>query len=284
MAKLDSSSFLVTFFFSVRAWRGLRFNEKYAAKLEQKRIRENANRLAKEKADRQKKVPMSNPFSVSFFLLIFISRSFHLREHVSFQIGNRAADNADPHIFDMSAQIFGHISTAPVPESDGRTSVEITEDDGSEKDADSDSASSEKSLLTALASVTIAESPWRCAPSYPTLYLSTMGEYLPPHAKPKVPKGIQVSELGDEETKDKDVSWATETYENSLEMDHVFERFTKRVGHEGKQCVRSAMNLSYSMTKLIILIDMNCGVHRCHLLRTRRLIYCGQCHAKSRCP
>ena len=199
-----------------------------------------------------------------------------------FQIGNRAADNADPHIFDMSAQIFGHILTAP--ESNGRTSVEIAEDDGSEKEETlSDSASSEKSLLTALASVTIAESPWRCAPSYPTLYLSTVGEYLPPQTKPKVPKGIQVSELGEDERKDKDVSWATETYENSLEMDHVFERFTKRVGHEGKQCVRSAMNLSYSMTNWIILIDTNCGVHHCHSLRTRRLIYYGQCHAKSPC-
>ena len=66
MAKLNLSSCLVTFF-SVRAWRGLRFNEKYAAKLEQKRTRETANRLAKEKADQQKKMPISNPFSVSFF-------------------------------------------------------------------------------------------------------------------------------------------------------------------------------------------------------------------------
>jgi pre-rRNA-processing protein TSR4 len=202
---------------------------------------------------------------------------------VSFQIGNRAADSADPHIYDMSAQIFGHIPTAP--ESNGRTSVEIAEEDCSEKDEDtqSDSASSERSLLTALASVTIAESPWRCAPSYPTLYLSTVGEYLPPQAKLKVPKGIQVSELRDDETKDKDVSWATETYENSLEMDHVFERFTKRVSYEGKQCVRSATNLSYCLTNWMILIDTSCGVHHYHSLRTRRLNYYGQCHAKSLC-
>ena len=149
----------------------------------------------------------------------------------------------------MSAQIFGHIANA---QECSRNSVEKAAEDGNEKDEDnqSDSASSERSLLTALASVTIAESPWRNAPSYPTLYLSTVGEYLPPQAKPKVPKGIQISELGDDEKKEKDVSWATETYENSLEMDHIFERFTKRIGYEGKQCVRSAMNLSYSMTKL----------------------------------
>lgn len=204
-----------------------------------------------------------------------------LRTHVAFQIGIRAADSADPHMFDMSAQIFGRFQS--VPESNGRTSAEIAEEDGSEKDEDtqSDSTSSENSLLTALASVTIAESPWRCAPSYPTLYLSTVGEYLPPQAKPKVPKGIQVSELGDDETKDKDVSWATETYENSLAVDHVFERFTKRVGYEGKQCVRSATNLSYSLTNWNILIDTSCGVHHYLLLRTRRLNYYGQCHTKS---
>ena len=281
MAKLNSSSFLVTFFFSVRAWRGLRFNEKYAAKLEQKRIRESANRLAKEKADRQKKMATSNPFSVSNSCDIHPGY-FILRTHVAFQIGKRAADSADPHIFDMGAHIFGR---SMVPESNGRTSVEIAEEDGSEKDEDaqSDSASSEKSLLTALASVTIGDSPWRCAPSYPTLYLSTVGEYLPPRAKPKVPKGIQVSELRDDETKDKDVSWATETYENSLAMDHVFERFTKRIGHEGKQCVRSAMNLSYSLTNWILLIDTSCGVHHYLSLRTRRLIYYGLCHAKTLC-
>ena len=229
-------------------------------------------------------MPRSNPFSVSFFPIDIHRGNFMLRTHVSYQIGNRAADSADPHILDMSAQIFGHIPTAP--ESNGRTSVETAEEDGSEKDegAQSDSASSERSLLTALASVTIAESPWRCAPSYPTLYLSTVGEYLPPQTKPKVPKGIQVSDLGDDDTKDnKDVSWATETYENSLEMDHVFERFTKRVGFEGKQCVRSAVNLSYSMTNWIILIDTSCGVRHYLSLRTRRLIFYGQCHAKGLC-
>jgi pre-rRNA-processing protein TSR4 len=133
----------------------------------------------------------------------------------------------------------------------GPTSVE--EDSDNDNDTQSDSASSERSLVTALVSVAIAESPWRCAPSYPPLYLSTVGEYLSPRAKPKVPKGIQVSELGDDEKKDKDVSWATETYENSLEMDHVFERFTERVGYEGEQCVRSVMNFIVLFTKRIIL-------------------------------
>ena len=136
----------------------------------------------------------------------------------------------------MGAQIFGHVSSA--------TDSTLAENSDNDNDVQSDSASSERSLLTALASVTIAESPWRCAPSYPPLYLSTVGEYISPQTKPKVPKGIQVLELGDDETKDKDISWVTETYENSSEMDHAFQRFTKRVGYEGKQCVRSAMNFT----------------------------------------
>jgi len=163
--------------------------------------------------------------------------------NVAFQIGGVAAGGADPGIFNMGAQIFGHIST----ETETHSALGSNED-GSDKDDDdmqSDSASSERSLLTALASVSIAESPWRSAPSYPALYLSTVGEYLPPQTKHKLPKGIQVTELGEDERKDKDVSWTTETYENSLEMDHVFERFTKRVGHEGEQCVRSETNLLY---------------------------------------
>jgi hypothetical protein len=220
------------------------------------------------------------PQAIHFPCVIDIHRGY-LCSELSFQIGKKAADSADPHIFDMSAQIFGRIPTAP----ESNASVEMAEEVGNEKDEDtqSDSESSERSLLTALASATIAESPWRNAPSYPTLYLSTVGEYLPPQAKLKVPKGIQVSELGDDEKKDKDISWATETYENSLEMDHVFERFTKRIGCEGKQCVRSATNLSYSMTNWIILIDTSWGVHHYHSLRTRLLIYYGQCLAKSPC-
>ena len=141
----------------------------------------------------------------------------------------------------MGGQVFGHVSSAAG--NMGPTTVGDDEHDQSD-------SSSERSLLTALASVTIEESPWRCAPSYPPLYLSTVGEYLPPQAKPKVLKGIQVSELEDNDMKDKNVSWAMETYENSLEMDHVFERFTKRVGYEGEQCVRSAMNLFIIVDKL----------------------------------
>jgi hypothetical protein len=51
---------------SVRAWRGLRFNEKYAAKLEKKSAKKRAQEKAKAEVEavKNKIATMSNPFSV----------------------------------------------------------------------------------------------------------------------------------------------------------------------------------------------------------------------------
>lgn len=144
---------------------------------------------------------------------------------------------SNPNPFGLGAQAFGDNASTPPP------TEEFTDHDHEDpSDAESDpSSSSENSLLTALASATIAESPWKSAPSYPALYLSTASEYLPPQSKPKLPSGAHVTDPLDENGKaGKDISWASEAYEDSLEMDHVFERFTKRVGFEGEQCVRYA--------------------------------------------
>ena len=163
-----------------------------------------------------------------------------------FQTGRTTAD---PHIFNMGTQIFGHISAEAETNNDVPQN-EVVDEDGSDNDDDGSSVSS---LLTALTSVTVGESPWRSAPLYPPLYLSTVGEYLPPQADSKALREIQTSELGADERKNKDMNWATETYENSLETDHVFERFTKRIGYEGEQCVRSAMKSAILFANLIIL-------------------------------
>lgn len=64
---------------SVRAWRGLRFNERYAAKLEKKKAR--AEEKAKAKAAEQQKaikpVVKSNPFSVSDRSAFYFARIGH---------------------------------------------------------------------------------------------------------------------------------------------------------------------------------------------------------------
>lgn len=141
-----------------------------------------------------------------------------------------------PNPFGLGTQIFGE---APAPAPSVTPEVPSATDEDPDL-SDSESSSSEKSLLTALVSATLDESPWKSAPSYPPIYLSTVTEYLPAQPKPKLPPGVQVVDPSDDAGgKDgKDISWASEAYEDSLEVDHVFERFTKRVEYEGEQCVR----------------------------------------------
>ena len=85
---------------------------------------------------------------------------------------------------------------------------------------------------------------------YPPVYLSTSSEYLSPQPKHKLPKGLEVEELADDDKKKKEISWAKETYENSLEVDQVFERFTRRVTLEGEQCVRFVIRCKDGITGL----------------------------------
>jgi len=139
----------------------------------------------------------------------------------------------NPFGLSLGNQIFGEIPSPPeLPGEKDADHTDTVNDDPS--DTESESISSENSLLTAMASVTVADSEWKSAPAYPPLYLSTASEYLPPQSKPHNAPHITDSEGGG-----KDISWASEAYEDSLEMDHVFERFTKRVGYEGEQCIRS---------------------------------------------
>jgi pre-rRNA-processing protein TSR4 len=141
-----------------------------------------------------------------------------------------------PNAFGLGNQIFGDLSSPPsVKQVKKNADHDDNVDDDHISDTESDSVSSEKSLLIAMASATVADSEWKSAPSYPTLYLSTASEYLPPQPKPRV----HITDPTESDEKgSKDISWASEAYEDSLEMDHVFERFTKRVGYEGEQCVR----------------------------------------------
>ncbi|KAG6916558.1 hypothetical protein DXG01_006384 [Tephrocybe rancida] len=162
-------------------------------------------------------------------------------------------------MFGMGAQIFGDTSPPPTESESGETKPkeEVNREDENDDGSDDESSSEDEELLTAMASATVSESPWKAAPAYPALYLSTVSEYLPPQAKPKLPPGTQVTDPLDNDDrkggKDRDISWASEAYEDSVEMDHVFERFTKRVGYEGEQCVRYELNgtpLPFSSDKI----------------------------------
>jgi pre-rRNA-processing protein TSR4 len=187
---------------SVRAWRALRYNIEYAAKLAKKLAKKQAQQKASSPA---KTTPATNPFSAGF------------------TAGH----------FGLGDQVFGQ--PAPIV---AATAIE----DESEDTSDVESVASESSvhsLITAMASTMIDDSPWRAAPSFPPLYLSTISEYLPPPPKTKIPQNARIEDPADDDSKDgKDVSWAFEPYENSLEVDGVFDRFTKRVSNTGEQCLR----------------------------------------------
>jgi pre-rRNA-processing protein TSR4 len=141
-----------------------------------------------------------------------------------------------PNPFGLGTQIFCDASTeAPISPAE----VAETESDGESEG--SASSTSDASLITAMASTSLETSPWISAPSYPPLYLSTVSEYLPPPPKAKLPAGVHIQDPADDDSGKEDgknKNWAFEAYENSLEVDHVFDRFTKRVGYEGEQCVR----------------------------------------------
>jgi len=120
---------------------------------------------------------------------------------------------------------------------------EFESDDDDDSDTDDDSEDGEDSvdeeaedLAEALAKTTLNDvyAVWRDMPSYPPVYMSTVSEYLPP--EPKVKANAKVDDgLGDGKKKG-----GSEAYENSMHVDEVFSRFTKRVECEGEQCIRWA--------------------------------------------
>lgn len=138
-----------------------------------------------------------------------------------------------PNPFGLGTQIFIDSSPAANPPPEEPAEISDAESEASA------SSTSDESLIVAMASATIGPSPWVSTPSYPPVYLSTTPEYIPP-PKTKLSPGPQVQDPGDDDgnQKRKNASWTFEEYENSLEVDYVFDRFTKRIAYEGEQCVR----------------------------------------------
>ncbi|KAI1796554.1 programmed cell death protein 2 [Ganoderma leucocontextum] len=207
---------------SVRAWRELRYNRKYAEKLEKKlaRLKDRDSQEAKDAM--MKKTPFqSNPFAMD------------------------AASSPTP--LGLGSQIFGGPS---LDSSSGSSTLdsqtESPDRDGSprastesESEGEDSEDETEDALAAAVQSTSLEDSPWKDAPGYPPLYLSTVSEYLPAPPKVKMPAEATVDLDGDRHSKEKDSGgWGLKGYENSMEVDHAFERFSKRVSYEGEQCLR----------------------------------------------
>jgi pre-rRNA-processing protein TSR4 len=149
-----------------------------------------------------------------------------------------------PNSSGLGSQIFG---SAPAHDTiPTEASVGAVEDDISEEETDGDI---ESDLVEALQLTTLDDSSqWTTAPAYPPLYLSTASEYLP--SSPKL-KPVHIDDpLADGDKKNKESLSFLEAYENSLNIDEVFSRFTKRVGYEGQQCIRFGYFLLNGLYKL----------------------------------
>lgn len=144
--------------------------------------------------------------------------------------------------FGLGAQVFGDASPSPAPNpfaSESNGAPEAQDESEPESEADDDS-NSEDELIQALSTTVISESAWKDAPAYPPLYLSTVSEYLPEKPKFSLPPGTQIvdpSEIDEKNVKDAS-SWVSEAYENSLNIDQVFDKFSQRVEIEPEQVVR----------------------------------------------
>lgn len=130
----------------------------------------------------------------------------------------------------------------PPPESESEEDEDLS---GSDSESDSDAAS-DTSVFAAPSTVPTPSSPWHAAPAYePAYYLSTSAEYVPPAPRIKVPSGTvdddREAGVGKsrkaEERAGKEAKWE-EGYEDSTEVDKVFEKFARVAGYEGEQCIR----------------------------------------------
>ena len=170
--------------------------------------------------------------------------------------------------FGLGAQIFGSASPSPasspqdtreddvIGEDDDAISEDSEdEDDEAEAEDEQEQEDEEDIIAERLAGVALEPSPWSSAPSYAPLYLSTVSEYVPPAPKLKLPPGAASPDDENEREgggrkaqarKDREEkagagagdAWGLEGYENSIEVDHAFERFSRRVGYEPEQCLR----------------------------------------------
>jgi len=150
--------------------------------------------------------------------------------------------------FGLGTQLFGSTNeeggdggeTSDVPD---EPPASETEESDSEEEADPEDEQSEIEVMEAAE----ASPEWQTYPSYKPVYLSTESEYVPPvpKAKVKAEKYLDEEDVG-EGKKEKGGEWGFEGWEKSVDVDGVFEKFTKRVSYEPEQCVRCVRCLLFN--------------------------------------
>ncbi|KIM21253.1 hypothetical protein M408DRAFT_304973 [Serendipita vermifera MAFF 305830] len=209
---------------AIRAWRGLKLDEKYARRL--KRKQEKKVELAKQKAAPAATTPAHNPFSTG----------------VSNPFSNNGSNpfSSDIQSLGFGDQIMGFASTeSSAPTILSTKPDESSSDEESTSDEDGDDGTNEESELNTvtkkMGEASLGPSvDWSKQPAYTPIYLETESEYLPP--PPKL-KGASKA-VGDVNKGGGGDDWGKEVWEDSPNLDGVFVRFTARLDARPSQCVR----------------------------------------------
>ncbi|KAH7335431.1 programmed cell death protein 2 [Rhizoctonia solani] len=194
---------------SIRAFRQLRFNDKYATKLEKRKERAQREKEKEAKAAAASGLntnTSSNPFAMGGGSVTGPTNLF------GSGFGAAEEEGEDD---DLAS---------------GGSEDDYDYEDGDEPEVDA--------LADKLTNTTIAEqSPastqneWASHPFYPPIYLNTVFEYISPPKPSPAQKPAGGGTTGGE-------MWDLEQYERASDEDPVFQRFALRVGEEGVQCIR----------------------------------------------
>ncbi|CUA70660.1 hypothetical protein RSOLAG22IIIB_04256 [Rhizoctonia solani] len=191
---------------SIRAFRQLRYNDKYATKLEKRK-----ERAQREKEKEAKAVAASglntntpsNPFSMAGDSVVGPTNLFGT--------GFGAAEEEE----DLAS---------------GGSEDEYEYEDEDEPEVDALADKLTQATITE-PSVASTQNEWSAHPFYPPYYLNTVFEYISPPKPSPSQKPASAGTAGGE-------TWDLEQYERASDEDPVFQRFAQRVGEEGTQCIR----------------------------------------------
>ncbi|KZT54952.1 hypothetical protein CALCODRAFT_370547 [Calocera cornea HHB12733] len=199
---------------SVRAYRSLCHNAKYAAKLERQRARKAAQSSAPEKPAAPKSG--TNPFS----------RAVPASDQVV------APSGLGDLLFAANSSNCDHPDSCGWGEASDSNSATDEEDDEEEE-------SPEEELAEEDSGTQARGEPnpdWALQPSYRSLYISTVEEYI--NAKPPPPVSKKAINEAQTSTDTGGAPWGKESYEVMHKLDDIFEKFVARVQEEPQQVLR----------------------------------------------
>ncbi|KDN47106.1 hypothetical protein RSAG8_03883, partial [Rhizoctonia solani AG-8 WAC10335] len=229
---------------SIRAFRQLRFNDKYATKLQKRKekTQREKEKEAKAAAASGLNTNTSNPFSMGDSVTgptNPFGSGFGATEEEGEEEDLASGGSEDdyqyedqdaPEVDALADKLTQAAITEPSP-----ASTQNDEDDYQYEDQDAPEVDALADKLTQAAitepSPASTQNEWDSHPFYPPFYLNTVFEYITPPKPSPARKSAGGGATGGE-------MWDLEQYERASDEDPVFQRFVQRVGEEGTQCIR----------------------------------------------